>query len=148
MPRESAASLSVLPVTALARIYAPEGLEPSELVLFNAVVDSKPAEWFGPDSAPLLVEYVRAQSLCDLLDGKIKASIAGGEEGEDPIPLELVGKVIEHFMRLRDMESKRLLSIATKLRLTQQSRYSPSVANTANNKGGTGVAKPWHRAQR
>ncbi len=143
MPRESAASIAILPASALTRVDAPGGLEPAELALFYDVVNSKPADWFGPDSVPLMVEYVRASVMCDLLDGKVKLAIAGGEEGEEPIPLALMGKVIEGFLRLRDMESKRMLNIATKLRLTQQSRYTPQAAATANKNAGT--ARPWLR---
>lgn len=132
MSRESAASLSVLPVQALARVEAPVGLEAGELALFVAVVNSKPAEWFGEDSVPVLVEYVRAVGMCDLLDCQVKAAIAEGD-----------AKVIKDAMQLRDMESKRMLQIATKLRLTQQSRYTPQAAATANKQAGG--ARPWLR---
>jgi hypothetical protein len=43
---------------------------------------------------------------------------------------------------MRDTEAKRATSIATKLRLTQQSRYTPQAAATADRKAGSG-AKPW-----
>jgi len=145
MARESGASLLVVPVTALARIVPPAGLDEAEERLFIAVVDSKPAEWFGPDSAPLLVEYVRAQAMCDLLDTQVKAAIAGSGGGDAAEALA-AAKTIEHFMKMRDMEAKRLLSIGTKLRLTQQSRYTPSAAATANNKAGAG--RPWQRVAR
>ena len=141
MSKPSSASLSVVPVTSLARIEAPSGLDAGEGQLFADVVNSKPADWFGEDSAPLLVEYVRAQGMCDQLDQNIKAALSGGRDGDEPIPLELLGKVIEGFMKLRDMEAKRMLSIGTKLRLTQQSRYTPKAASTANSKAG--AARPW-----
>ena len=135
MARESAASLAVLPVQALVRVEAPACLEEAERRLFVDVVNSKPAEWFGPDSVPVLVEYVRAVGMCDLLDCQVKAAIAEGD-----------AKVIKEAMQLRDMESKRMLQIATKLRLTQQSRYTPQAAATANKQAGT--ARPWLRQQR
>lgn len=141
MARESGASLSVVPVQAIARITAPGGLDRAELALFESVVNSKPADWFGEDSAPLLVEYVRAQGMCDQLDIQVKAAIAASA-GDDPTAALVAAKVIESFMRLRDMEAKRLLQIATKLRLTQQSRYTPQSAATAN-KGAKGL-RPWH----
>lgn len=80
------------------------------------------------DSAPLLREYVRAVVMCDRLCTQIEVAIA---EGQLP----------DKVMKLRDMESKRLLSIGTKLRLTQQSRYTPKAASTANAKAGAG--RPW-----
>lgn len=46
--------------------------------------------------------------------------------------------VLDKVLRLRDMESKRLSSLATKLRLTNQSRYTPMAAATAAKKGAGG----------
>ncbi len=138
MPRPSSASLTVLPVSSLARISPPSGLTDGEYSLFCAVVNSKPADWFGEDSAPLLVEYVRAQGMCDRLDLRLKAIL---EDGETDV------KVVKDSMQLRDMESKRLLQLATKLRLTQQSRYTPMAAATAQ-KHATGGTKPWQRVSK
>lgn len=135
MSRPSTASLSVVPLQALPRIEPPDGLLDEELTLWRAVVDSKPADWFGEDSAPLLVEYVRAKVMCDMLDLQVKAAIAGGGEPE-------TAGLIKSYLDMRDKESKRLLSIGTKLRLTQQSRYTPKAAATAAAKVG-GQARPW-----
>jgi hypothetical protein len=135
MSKQSGASLSVVPVQPLARVSAPDGLSREEAELWRQVVDSKPADWFGEDSAPLLVEYVRAKVSCDVLHAQVQAALAGG----DP-------KEIKDAMQLRDMESRRLLSIGTKLRLTQQSRYTPKAAATADR--GSNGRKPWQAAGR
>ena len=45
------------------------------------------------------------------------------------------------FLDMRDKEAKRATSIATKLRLTQQSRYTPQAAATADRK--VSGARPW-----
>jgi|SRR5690606_1953736 len=133
MSKKSSASLSVLPVQPLARLAPPEGLSKAEAEMWQAVVDSKPADWFAEDSAPLLLEYVRAKVSCDVLHAQVQAALSGG----DP-------KEIKEAMQLRDMESRRLLSIGTKLRLTQQSRYTPKAASTANR--GASSRKPWQVA--
>jgi hypothetical protein len=130
MSRPSTASLSVVPVVAVSRLAPADGLAPEEAALWAAVVDSKPAEWFGLDSAPLLKEYVRACHMCDLIDAQVKAALAGGEPGE-----------VKGFLDMRDKEAKRVASLATKLRLTQQSRYTPQAAATADKKAGN--ARPW-----
>jgi len=132
MSRKSTASLSVVPIGVPARLAPPEDLTPEQAARWVAVVDSKPVEWFGPDSAPLLKEYVRAEAMCDLLAVQIEAGIAGGESGE-----------VKALLDMRDKESKRLTSIATKLRLTQQSRYTPQAAATADRKASG--ARPWSR---
>lgn len=130
MSKPSASSLSVVPSGLPGRLAPPSDLTKEQADRWKAVVDSKPNEWFGPDSAPLLKEYVRAEAMCDLLAVQVEAAIAGGETGEVKVLLDM-----------RDKESKRLTSIATKLRLTQQSRYTPQAAATANKKAGN--ARPW-----
>lgn len=100
------------------------------------VVESKPAEWFGADSLPLLKEYVRAVVMCDTLDAKVKRAIEGGEGAE----AATVG-VVKLFLDMRDKEAKRATSLATKLRLTQQSRYTPQAAATADKRAGG--KRPW-----
>lgn len=131
MSRKSTASLSVVAVGLPERLAPPDDLTSDQAARWEAVVASKPVEWFGPDSAPLLKEYVRAEAMCDLLAVQIEGAIAGGEPGE-----------VKALLDMRDKESKRLTSIATKLRLTQQSRYTPQAAATADRKAGAG-RKPW-----
>ena len=135
MSRESTASLSVIPVTQLRRLDPPGDLTDAEARAWQAAVDSKPADWFQEDSAPLLLEYVRAVAQSAELDRVIKAISDGGEGWKN------LAKPLGDFMRLRDMESKRVMQAATKLRLTQQSRYTPMASATANKKAG--AARPW-----
>jgi len=131
MARKSTASLSVVQVGARARLLAPDDLTADQAALWQSVVESKPVEWFGEDSAPLLKEYVRAACMADWLEGKVRDSMKAAD-----------GNVLKAFMQMRDMESKRVASMATKLRLTQQSRYTPKAANTADKKVTDG-GKPW-----
>lgn len=130
MAKKSAASLSIVPRLPSAGIPEPPDLSPEELALWRIVVESKPSEWFGLDSAPVLKEYVRAAVTCDLLDAKVKEAMVGGDT-----------ETVKFFLDMRDKESKRTVSLATKLRLTQQSRYTPQAAATANKRAnGT---RPW-----
>lgn len=131
MARKSTASLSVVQVGVRTRMDAPADLTTDQATLWKSVVESKPVEWFGEDSAPLLKEYVRAACMADWLEGQVRDSMNAGD-----------GNALKTFMQMRDMESKRVASMATKLRLTQQSRYTPKAADTANNKAAAG-GKPW-----
>ena len=133
---KSGASLTVVPSGIPQRIEPAAGLTASQAELWREVVQSKPVEWFGPDSAPLLCEYVRAVDMCNLLSIQVEAALADGDRG-----------VLKDVLKLRDMESKRVAALATKLRLTQQSRYTPQAAATANKRVGEG-AKPWQFGQR
>lgn len=127
--------LSLVPARPLSRIAAPAGLSAAEAALWREVVDSKPAEWFAGDTAPLVAEYVRAVAQSDELDRVLKSMSEGGEGWKEK------AKPIMDFMKMRDMETKRALMIATKLRLTPQSRYTPQSAATANKKAGG--QRPW-----
>jgi hypothetical protein len=119
--------MSVVPVTALpTRLDPPEDFPLAESEIWKAVVATKPVDWFDQDSAPLLAEYCRAKVMCDRLAARI--DLASNEELKD-------------LLKLRDMEAKRLTSIGVKLRLTQQSRYTPKAAATANKASNAG--KVW-----
>jgi len=99
--------------------------------LWRATVATKPIDWFAADSAPLLAEYVRAVAMCNALAGRIDASLSGDDAGATKLLLDM-----------RDKESRRVASLATKLRLTNQSRYTPQAANTASKRSAQG-GKLW-----
>lgn len=125
------AKITALPTTTKMRMQPPGDLTSEQASVWREVVDAKPVDWFSEDSAPLLSEYCRAAVMCKTLAVMVEAAIAGGEVKE-----------LSDVLRLRDMEAKRLTSIATKLRLTQQSRYTPQAAATAT-KRAAGGKKPW-----
>jgi hypothetical protein len=129
--RKSTASLTVVPAGLPSRLEPPTGMSEAQANLWREVVAGKPVEWFAADNAPLLVEYVRAVDTANLLDAMISAQFAG--KGDDSL---------KDLLTMRDREAKRAVSIATKLRLTQQSRYTPQAAATADRKAGDGK-KPW-----
>ena len=129
MARKSAAALSITPPAQIGPIGVPDGLSPAEAALWREVVDSKPADWFGDDSAPVLKEYVRAAVMCDRLAEEIETALAGDAKG------------LTKLLEARDRESRRTANLATKLRLTQQSRYTPQAAATADRKAAG--KRPW-----
>lgn len=136
MPRQSTASLSLVRVSTLQPPEPPEELSQAESSLWVKVAASKPADWFQPDNLPLLTEYVRAIVMSDRLSILVETALAG-DGGEDSLSLK-------DLMRLRNMEVQRATSIATKLRLTQQSKYQPRGAFTKDAKAG--LARPWQKA--
>lgn len=129
MPRKSSDALTVVPLGVAARIPPPDALTHAQRVLWLAVTHAKPVDWFGEDSSPLLNEYVRAVCMLNDLEHRIRRALGNGE---DP----MLGPEIDKLTRLRDRESKRAIMLATKLRLTQQSRYTPQAAATANKRVG------------
>jgi hypothetical protein len=133
--RKSTAALSVVATSLPQRIEPPQDLTESQATLWREIVAGKPVDWFAADNAPLLVEYVRAVDMGNRLALKIECLLAGNDAAE--ITAHLKG-----LLDMRDKEAKRATSIATKLRLTQQSRYTPQAAATADRKAGVG-SKPW-----
>jgi hypothetical protein len=134
MPRKSTASLAVAATALPKRLTPGSDLTADQREIWRTVVNTKPVEWFGADSAPVLAEYCRAVDMCSRLASQIEAAM---ELGDD--------KVIDRLLALRHTESKRMADHATKLRLTQQSRYTPQAAATASKKAATS-SKPWEVA--
>jgi hypothetical protein len=103
---------------------------------WRAVVAALPAEWFSRPNWAVLAAYcehtVTARRLHDLV-ASFETEWALEEEGL---------RRLDKLLALRDRETKALADKATKLRLTQQARYTPQAAGTAARKGGDGPA-PW-----
>lgn len=111
------------------RLPAPADLTAPERAIWVRVVDSKPADWFAEDSAPLLKEYVRAAAMCDDLAVRIR------DVDHDDVRAQRA------LLAWRHQEAVRLTTLGTKLRLTIQSRYSARSAATAD-KQASGK-RPW-----
>jgi hypothetical protein len=129
MPRKSLASLETAPIKAKdARLPPPETLNPRQKSLWLCIVDALPANWFTPAEQPLLVNYVESISFQETVSRQIKA---GNTDIRD-------SKI------LHDIYCKQaglIASLATKMRLTQQSKYTEKTAATATAR--IGGKRPW-----
>lgn len=131
MPRRSVASLSIVPAGPAGELPAPpDELSKAEAKVWTETVESKPADWFGPDSYPVLKEYCRAAVMCDALAKASARAVKSGDSG-----------AIKSALDMRDKEARRVASLATKLRLTQQSKYGPRAAATADARANG--KRPW-----
>jgi len=127
MARSSIESLSVAVVSIPTRPNPPKDMTAYQKQIWKDVVLTKPPEWFESDSFPLLRAYCIAS------------------ERHQKISQKLNKLKIENCKELLDMEEKQAKLIATlavKMRLTQQSRYTPLSASTADKKA-KGGGKPW-----
>jgi len=121
----------VIPVAGPSVHLAPApGLTDDQAQVWRETVEARSADYFGEDAAPLLEEYCRVVVMCRLLAVQIEAALAGDELGD-----------LKSLLDMRDKESRRLTSIATKLRITNQSRYTPDKAAVKARKGSGG--KVW-----
>jgi hypothetical protein len=130
MPRKSAAALSVVPLAGEQRPEPPAELTKEQAVEWRAVVGRLPPEWFPREMHQLLVAYCR-----HVVRGRVIAKLI------DECRPEEGGAELRKFDKLAlmaDREGRAMSSLATRLRLTNQSRYRPDKAIRP-----TALRKPW-----
>lgn len=136
--RTSAAALSVVAGTIDGRPRAPESLTADERIVWDRTVQSEAADQFRTAALQqLLVEYCRHTVTAERLSRQVERAT---DEGSN-----LSLQDVDCLLRMRDRETKALADKATKLRLTNQARYTPQAAATAAKKAG-GEMKPWQMA--
>ena len=136
MAKKSSASLSVVPPRAATLLTPPKSLTARQKDLWKEIVSSKPASWFDRSTAPLLSGYVKAIASHETLGSRsdeIEATLADG--GGDLKTLNKIHAMIERQARL-------IQTFATKLRLTQQSRYTATTAAVMSSKASG--PRPWN----
>ena len=123
--RRSAAELSVVPLRPEEKKLAPPPtLTAPEALIWTAVVADTPAGWFSAAQEPLLSAYCRHVATGNLLSEWI----------DEQRPHVLSADALRKFSRLLAMrlrETAAALSVATKLRLTQQAQMHPRTAGRA-----------------
>lgn len=137
--RKSAASLSVVVGSIDGRPQPPVGLTKFQRDLWERTVAGEPLDQFRTATLQqLLKEYVRHCETAHVLAGQI--------DGVDPTWLadEDGLKRYDKLLLMRDRETKAIGDKATKMRLTNQSRYTPQAAATASKK--SLERKPWQNA--
>lgn len=130
--RKSLAELTT-PVD-LKRLQPPEELSDKQQAFFVQIVNSLPADYFGPSDAPLLAAY------CTSVDYWLDATAIVNRDGQ--VLESINGNQYAHpAIKLVVLHSGNMASLAQKLRLNPASRISSSAAA----KGGrsAGAAPPW-----
>jgi hypothetical protein len=133
--RKSSAALSVVASTKIdGRPPAPSDLTARQREIWDRTVSNESAEVFKTAALQqLLKDYCCHVATSEALTKQINRAIEDGSNVEIDDLTKLV--------RLRDCETKASADKATKLRLTNQSRYTPGAAGTAAKK--SSEAKPW-----
>ena len=129
MAKPSAESLSIAAVSIPVRPNPPDDLTEYAQRIWRDVVNTKPPEWFESDSFPLLRNYC----------------IAADEANRCHRKMIEITPLSEGYKEVHDLwakSTKMIAELAVKMRLTQQSRYTPKAAATANKKV-KGSSKPW-----
>src|SRR5690625_4659134 len=131
--RKSAGELAVAsPVLVQPRPDAPVELTPEQADVWNEVVDALPADWFPAETHPLLIQYCRntieARRIAQLIDQECARE-------------ELDVATYAALLRMQARETTALKSIASSMRLSQQS--SRRAGNSATAKKSRTVTGPW-----
>lgn len=135
--RQSTAALAVVNPGAR-RPEPPAGLTVAESDMWRSVVQTKPPDWFTQDTHPLLMAYCRASSAAEVIAQQVAAFLP--EWMDTPEGLIRYDKLTQIQYR----QAMLLSTLATKMRLAQQSRYNEGAAHTAA-KHAIGGTKPWQR---
>lgn len=139
MPRKSAAALAVVAGSIDSRPQPPKDLTDVQKEIWRQVTASENSGFFNTAALRrLLEEFCRHAEACDVLAKSINSF------NQDWLATDEGLARYDVLLRMRDRESKALSMTATKLRLTNQSRYIPSAAATAAKH--TTTAKPWERS--
>ena len=140
MPRVSKSELSLVPPAEVGKLPPPPAsLTELQVSIWDAVVRTKPADWFGADSLPLLVAYCKHVSAAAVVDQAI--------DGFRP---EWLGEPdgvlrLEKLTNIRCKHTGKIESLATKMRLTQQARYDAQKAAVHARKSGKAEKRPWEQ---
>lgn len=136
--RKSEASLATVTAIPLRTLAVPADLSAEEAEVWSRVAATKPGDWWDAGSLPLLAQYSRAAVQAELVADLVRRT--GEAMLTDPDELA-------RYKELRKIQaalSGEMAGLATKMRLTQQSRYNAKNSDTAARRGGTGGNKPWH----
>ena len=135
--RKSAAELSTISGAGLElhrRPDPPEHMSDEATAIWRSITNSLPADWFTPGTLPLL------EALCGLTVSQrnIAKALRRIEDDDNDFERDSWERVIKQLGEV----SGRIATLATRLRLTPQSRYGPRAAATAGRLPLDGP-KPW-----
>lgn len=83
-------------------------------LVWNSIVNRMPADWFGAETHPLLVQYCRHA----VASRRVAALITAMESGD-----ELDVATYQKLLLMQANESRTMANLAVKMRLAQQSSY-------------------------
>jgi hypothetical protein len=137
MPRQSTASLAVVPIkpAASTRLAPPANLTADQKDLWRATVAALPADFFGKEQTPMLTSYVRHLARANDLERALQTL--------DPLAPD--------YLRLSSasvQQTKAALAFARALRLTNQARVEKATAGraVAAHKAKAAARRPWEAA--
>lgn len=111
------------------RLRPPHQLTDEETEVWFGVVNSEPADWFSPSTAPLLAQFCRHVVQSNRIAGLIEQATSDKN---------LLIEDYDRLLKMADRETKAILLTATKMRISQQ-----STTNHRGNKKPNAIRRPW-----
>ena len=136
-PKPQHEGIRALPGREERRPPPPEDMTDAQAALWRSIAEDEPQGWFDTAARQSLLRlYVEHLDFRAKLQGLI-----------DRCPIEKMLEPdteagFERMLKARDRETKQLVSLATRLRLTNQSRYTPAAAGSAGRNAAKGPP-PW-----
>jgi len=116
-------------ISAVNRPEPPTHLTDDQAAEWLQVVNRMPADWFPPEIHPLLAQYCRHVTSARYIAGLIEKQAQSDE-------FSLI--LFDRFLRMQERESRAISSLATRMRITNQARFSH------NKRTGPMVPRPWN----
>lgn len=126
--RKSAASLSVISsngIEAFERPKPPTDLTQEQAREWIEIVNRLPADWFGRETEPLLAQYCR-----HIVASRRVAKLVAAAELDEECDL----KDYDRLLKMQEREGRAVSSLATKMRISQQSTYDKSKKKPAQSR--------------
>lgn len=115
-------------IEAVQRPDAPYDLTDEQSQEWWAVVNRMPADWFPRETHGLLAQYCR-----HVIAARRVAQLVAAEESGKELNVE----AYDRLLKMQEREGRAISSLATRMRITQQTTYDPE------RRKGSQVKKPW-----
>lgn len=129
--RASSASLAVLgasPVETIRRPVPPDELTDEQADEWVSIVDRLPADWFPRETHGLLTQYCR-----HVVAARRVSQLIADHEVSEGFDIE----EYDRLLKMQEREGRALSSLATRMRLSQQTTYDKSKKKPGQKR------KPW-----
>lgn len=131
--RKSGAELATIPdrglIEVVVRPDAPYELTDDQALIWRRIADDLPADWFTPKHVGILKQYCRHEAQSDRI-----AMLIEQEMKKKALDLQQYDKLLA----MQEREGRALSSLATRMRITQQTLYDKSKKAPSNS-----LSKPW-----
>jgi len=130
MSRLSLAAVETGVIAHFERPRPPEELTDEQALEWVEIVNRLPADWFNRETHGLLAQYCRHLSVSRKL-AKLILDLEGSPE--------FTVKEYDKLLKMQDRESRAIATLATKMRIAQQSTYDKKKIKDR------GTDKPWQQ---